>query len=400
MEFDAIGRNVAAGWAMLRAAAQHDLGGVRIGQIALAIVVLGLAVAARRLVGRALLRQLRRWTVGEKGAPGENLLTALAPPLSFVPILLAALAITVFLELPGWLKDLLADVTRSLVAGTLFWALFAIVQPAFSLLHGNRAIFNEAMVGWAVRVCRIVLLSLGAAVILEIWGIRVGPILAGLGLVGVAVALGAQDLFKNLIAGIFIIGEQRFETGDWIRVDGVVEGTVETIGLRTTKVRRFDMAPVFVPNAKLADAALTNFSQMTSRRISWTIGLEYGATVDQLREVRDGIEGLIRDNPDFLAPPEAPRFVRIADFGASSIDLMLYCFTRTTDWGEWLKTREALALSIKALVEKAGTGFASPSQSIYVESWPPAGAACSAATDTPAAPPLGVAPPSRPDPGR
>ena len=75
------------------------------------------------------------------------------------------------------------------------------------------------------------------------------------GLVGAAVALGAQDLFKNLIAGIFIIGEQRFQTGDWISVDGIVEGTIEFIGLRTTKVRRFDMAPVFVPNSKLADNA-------------------------------------------------------------------------------------------------------------------------------------------------
>jgi MscS family membrane protein len=370
MEAGAPGRNLTTDWPMLLEVWRHDLGGITVGQIALAGLILALALAARRLVGRVLLTTLRRWTIGDKTPAGENILAALAPPLRFVPILIALFAIAAFLDLPVGAKEVLADITRSLVAATFFWALFTIVEPAFSLLHGDRSIFNEAMVGWAVRVSRIVLLSLGAAVVLEIWGIHVGPILAGLGLVGVAVALGAQDLFKNLIAGIFIIGEQRFQTRDWILVDGVVEGTVETIGLRTTKVRRFDMAPVFVPNSKLADNALTNFSQMTSRRISWTIGLEYGATVDQLREVRDGIEALIRDNPDFAAPPEAPLFVRIADFGASSIDLMLYCFTRSTDWGEWLKTREALVLAIKALVEKAGTGFAFPSQSIYVESWP------------------------------
>ncbi|MGY6250113.1 hypothetical protein ACXIUS_21610 [Bosea thiooxidans] len=108
---------------------------------------------------------------------------------------------------------------------------------------------------------------------------------------------------------------------------------------------------------------------MTSRRISLTIGLECSATVDQLREVRDGIGAPIRDNPDFAAPPEAPLFVRVADFGDLSIELMLYRFTRGTDWGEWQKIREALVLAIKALVEMAGTGFAFPSPSIYVESW-------------------------------
>lgn len=370
MERGLVGRNFGADWPMLSGVWRHDLGGISIGQIALAGLILAFALAVRRLVVRLLLTTLRRWTIGDKTPAGENILAAMAPPLRFVPILIAFFAIAAFLDLPTGAKLMLADVTRSLVAATFFWALFTVVEPVFSLLHGDRSIFNEAMVGWAVRVSRIVLLSLGAAVVLEIWGIHVGPILAGLGLVGVAVALGAQDLFKNLIAGIFIIGEQRFETNDWIRVDGVVEGTVETIGLRTTKVRRFDMAPVFVPNSKLADNALTNFSRMTSRQISWTIGLKYGATVDQLREIRDGIEALIRDNPDFAAPPEAPLFVRIADFGASSIDLMLYCFTRSTDWGEWLRVREALVLAIKALVEKAGAGFAFPSQSIYVESWP------------------------------
>jgi len=385
MEAGAAGRNFTADWPMLLGIWRHDLGGITIGQIALAAFILALAFAARRLVGRMLLTSLRRWAAGEGNLAGENILAALAAPLRCVPILLAFFAIVAFLDLPVVVKGLLADITRSLVAAAFFWALVAIVEPAFSLLHGNRSIFNEAMVGWAVRVSRIVLLSLGAAVVLEIWGIHVGPILAGLGLVGVAVALGAQDLFKNLIAGIFIIGEQRFQTRDWILVDGVVEGTVETIGLRTTKVRRFDMAPVFVPNSKLADNALTNFSQMTSRRISWTIGLEYSATVEQLREVRDGIEALIRDNPDFAAPPEAPLFVRIADFGASSIDLMLYCFTRSTDWGEWLKTREALVLAIKGLVEKAGTGFAFPSQSIYVENWPAGEEAFPLARGAPAA---------------
>ncbi|MCC8936173.1 mechanosensitive ion channel [Bradyrhizobium sp. Arg68] len=151
---------------------------------------------------------------------------------------------------------------------------------------------------------------------------------------------------------------------------GLCEGTVETIGLQTTKVRRFDQAPVFVPNSYLADNAVTNFSQMTSRRISWIIGLDYSTTIGQLRDVRDAIEAYILGSQDFVHPPEAVAFVRVDKFNESSIDLIVYCFTRTTVWGDWLKIKEELADAIKAIVKKAGSDFAFPSQSLYVEAVP------------------------------
>ena len=185
---------------------------------------------------------------------------------------------------------------------------------------------------------------------------------------GVAVALGAQDLFKNLISGLLIISEKRFNIGDWINVDGVVEGTVEGMGFRSTIVRRFDKAPVYVPNAKLADSAVTNFSSMTHRRIFWHIGVEYRTTVDQLRKIRDGIEVYILENDEFAGPGEVPTFVRIDKFSDSSIDIMLYCFTRTIVWGQWLEIKERLAVKVKEIVEGAGSSFAFPSRTIYMSS--------------------------------
>jgi MscS family membrane protein len=226
------------------------------------------------------------------------------------------------------------------------------------------------MMDWLVKAIKIVIAFVGVAAVLEIWGIQVGPILAGLGLFGVAVALGAQDLFKNLIAGILIIAERRFNKGDWVRVDSVVEGTVEQIGFRSTMVRRFDKAPVFVPNTKLADNAVTNFSAMTHRRIYWHIGVEYSTTIEQLRTIRDNIETYVLSSDQFAHPPEVSTFVRIDKFSDSSIDIMLYCFTRTTDWGTWLEIKEQLAYHIKDVIESAGTGFAFPSTSLYVESLP------------------------------
>ena len=254
----------------------------------------------------------------------------------------------------------------------IFWALYRAVTPVGGLLEHAGGFLTDAMVSWIVKAAKAGFFLLGAAAILETWGVHVAPLIAGLGLFGVALALGAQDLFKNLIAGLFIIGERRFHRGDWILVDGVVEGTVEYIGFRTTEIRRFDKALVYVPNSKLSDNAVTNFSRMTHRRIKWLIGLEYRTTAAQLQQIRDGIETFIVEDPAFAKPDEVSTFVRIDSFAASSIDVFLYCFTRTTNWGEWLAVKERLALNIKQIVEDAGAGFAFPSQSVYVEALPDA----------------------------
>ncbi len=109
---------------------------------------------------------------------------------------------------------------------------------------------------------------------------------------------------------------------------------------------------------------------MTHRRIYWMIGVEYRTTVDQLREIRDRIEDYVVDSEEFADPSEVATFVRIDRFGDSSIDIMLYCFTRTIKWGEWLEIKERLAYRVKEIVEGAGAGFAFPSRSVYVETVP------------------------------
>jgi MscS family membrane protein len=120
----------------------------------------------------------------------------------------------------------------------------------------------------------------------------------------------------------------------------------------------------------LSDQAVTNFSRMTHRRIYWMIGVEYRTTVPQLHRIRDEIEDYVLTSPAYADPSEASTFVRIDRFSESSIDIMLYCFTITTNWGEWLEIKEALAYRIKEIVEGAGSGFAFPSRSLYVEALP------------------------------
>ena len=357
-------------WTLVTDVWQKGVIGVDIGTIATAIGIFLAFLIVRRIFTRLVIRRLKALTKRTSWQFDDEFLDALERPIRFIPVVVGAFFVDEYLTLTGSIATFGDLLIRSLVAFNIFWILYRAVDPLKFVLAGIEKVFTQAIAEWLIKAIKVLIAFIGAATILEIWGIAVGPILAGLGLVGVAVALGAQDLFRNLIAGVLVLAERRFSQGDWIRVDGIVEGTVENIGFRSSIIRRFDKAPVYVPNSKLSDNSLANFSQMTHRRIYWMIGIEYRATVDQLREIRDAIEAYVFDENDFADPSEVATFVRIDRFGDSSIDIMLYCFTRTTNWGDWLQIKEQLAYRIKEIVEQAGTDFAFPSRSIYVETVP------------------------------
>lgn len=343
--------------------------GVNIGQLIVAIIVFAAFLVLRGAFTKYVLHAAHRWTGKSETDIDDKIIEALTPPLRFIPIIMGIFFAGQILNLDGGLAEFLSRITRSMIAFTMFWGLHRSLEPIRHISKKMEKVLTKTMAIWIFKVLKVVVVFVGTAVILEIWGIAIGPLLAGLGLFGAAVALGAQDLFKNLIGGATVIAEKRFHPGDWIKVDGVVEGTVEEVGFRSTRVRRFDKAPVYVPNSDLSDAVITNFSRMTNRRIYWKIGVTYSTTKEQLQLIRDEIANYLATSDDFEKPPKVATFVRIDSFNDSSIDFMIYCFTKTTDWGKWLEVKEEFALAIKAIVEdKAATDFAFPSQSIYVES--------------------------------
>ncbi|MEM6681335.1 MAG: mechanosensitive ion channel family protein [Pseudomonadota bacterium] len=380
-------QDLAEFWALVVTVWYQGFAGVNIGDLIVAAGVILLGLLLRKLFARLISKRLLKMAQKSRFEFDDLFVTALEPPLAFIPVVIAIFFVTQYLPLKGLAVEIANDIDKSLIAFTLFWLLYSATRPLSQGVLKPGKILTPEMVNWLGRSLKIIFILLGAAVILEIWGIKVAPLLAGLGLFGVAVALGAQDLFKNLIAGLFLIAERRFHSGDWIKVDGLVEGTVEEIGFRTTTIRRFDKAPVYVPNAQLSDSAVTNFSEMTQRRIYWKLGVTYSTTAAQLKTICDGIQSRVENDDAFAGPPVVPLFVRVDAFNASSIDIMLYCFTKTTNWGEWLALKEQLALDIKAIVEGAGTSFAFPSTSIYLESL-----ADPAAVDAPEAFPLPAAP--------
>jgi len=357
-------------WSLVKDVWQTGVFGINIGALISALGIFITFLLLRGLITRFIVGALRFKVSKTRSLADDELLSALEEPIRLAPLIVGAFLALQFLNLEDNLQDIADKLVRTLITTAIFWALYRAIKPLSNLLSRLEQLFTAVMVDWLIKAVKVLIAFVGIAAVLEIWGIQVGPILAGLGLFGVAVALGAQDLFKNLIAGILIIAERRFNKGDWVRVDGVVEGTVEQIGFRSTMIRRFDKAPVYVPNTKLADNAVTNFTAMTHRRIYWHIGVEYRTTIEQLKTIRDGIEAYVLGSDEFAHPPEVSTFVRIDKFSDSSIDIMLYCFTKTTDWGAWLEIKERLAYHIKDVVEGAGSSFAFPSTSLYVESMP------------------------------
>ncbi len=345
--------------------------GIDIGSIIVALLIFGAFLVLRGVLSKYILSRLHRWTSKSNTSIDDKIIKALTPPIRFIPIILGVFFAAQILEFDGMAAEFIARLVRSLIAFTIFWSLHRALEPIQHISKNMERILTPVMMMWIFKFLKVLVIFIGAAVVLEVWGIAIGPLLAGLGLFGAAIALGAQDLFKNLIGGLTVIAEKRFYPGDWIKVDGIVEGIVEEIGFRSTRVRRFDKAPVYVPNSDLSDAVVTNFSRMTNRRIYWKIGIKYSATREQLTLIRDEIANYLATCDDFEKPPKVSTFVRLDSFNDSSIDFMIYCFTKTTNWGQWLAVKEEFALVIKEIVEeKAKTEFAFPSQSLYVEAMP------------------------------
>ena len=346
---------------------QQGIAGINFTQIGLGIVILLLFLLLRGLISSFILKRLENYVSKTSNKFDDALVEAAKGPVKFLPIVLGIFVASSYMEFDGKMLIFIDNINRSLITILIFWLIHQIVEPLTYLIRRVEELLSKDLLNWVVKANKILIIFFGFAATLDIWGIKIAPIIAGLGLFGVAVALGAQDLFKNLISGVLVLVEKRFKIGDWIFVEGVIEGIVERIGFRSTVIRKFDKSIATIPNSSFAENAVVNISETTHWRISWIITLQYNSTIDQLKNIRDQIEKYIENNKDFKIGDETEHAVRIDKFSDSSIDLYVRCFTVTNEWSEWLKVKERLAVEVKKIVEGNGASFAFPSTSIYVE---------------------------------
>lgn len=296
----------------------------------------------------------------------DELLRATRAPLRLVLAVgfVGAGSLVLALSVPAY--GYLGHVVRAaaIVAVTWFGLRFVDIMAGAVRTHleetGRRAVVSVVPLGR--RVAKVFLGAIALVVVLQNVGLDVTGLIAGLGVGGLAVALAAQKSIANLFGGVSLIADQAVRVGDFCKFGGQL-GTVEEVGLRSTRVRTLDRTLVTIPNAEFSEMQLENFAARDRIRLHATLGLRYETTPEQLRYLIAEIRRLLVAHPKIT---ETPARVRFVNFGAYSIDLEIFAYVATTNFDEFLQVREDVFLRLMDIVEKAGTGFAFPSQTLYL----------------------------------
>jgi len=341
--------------------------GLTLSEVLAIICFLIIAIIIRGLFAKIIVSKIKILVNKTGNEVDDKLFDALSSPLKTLPLIFVFIIMGFFIDANSHLFLFIENVNQTLVTIFIFWLLHQSLVPLSQVFRKLEELLSKALVLWLIRSFKYLIIFLGTVAVLETWGIKIGPVIAGLGLFGVAVALGAQDLFKNLISGIMIILEKRFELNDIIEVPGHATGSVEHIGFRSTLIRQFDTTPISIPNYVFSDTSIVNFSDRKYRRVNWTIGLTYDTSIKQLKDICHSINAFIETNNHFIVNNTYQSFVKLDKFSDSSIDILVSAFTNTNEWEKYLKIKEELAFSIKEIVEKNNSSFAFPSQSIYME---------------------------------
>ena len=353
-------------WGLVLETWEQGIRGIGIDDIIICLGIFIGALIARSLMNTYVLDKIASFTEKSETDLDDEIIESLRGPFGLIPVAFGVYLITSYLPLSGSLDIVATNLVKMIVIFTIFSALANLTKPLLNVLSDNSWL-TLAMTTWLSRVVGVLVWVIGITMMLDVWGIEIGPIIAGLGLFSVAVALGAQDMFKNIIAGIFILSEKRFQPGDRIRIGDGLHGIVETIGFRSTQVRLLDTSPVFVPNTDLSDSQVINHQEMSYRRIFWTVNLVYSTKASQLDAICKEIENYINESENFVQNPGQENFVRVTELGSSSIDLTILCYMDVIDYTQFSQVKQELIFAIMSAVENHESDFAFPSRSIYIE---------------------------------
>ena len=347
---------------------QHTIWGIPLANLIFAFLVFLFILVLRHFFTYIVITFLQNFAKRSKTYYDDRIISALKAPIrfSFIIVALHFFFLLIFKETP-----FIKNVLNSLMLYTLFWAILAIAEALREIVYKATAKFNDdlskEMGGFILALIKVLISGIGLAAILQVWGVNVTALIASLGLGGLAFALAAKDTASNLFGSLALLLDRSIRIGEWVKVGGV-EGVVEDVGMRTTKIRSFGKALITVPNSIVANSPIENFSRRGIRRIKMHIGLTYDTSSTQLLEIKNRIEQMLKSHEGISQKDSL--MVYFDNFGDSSLDIFIYTFTNTANWAKYLETREDINVKIMQIVEECGSSFAFPSQSIYVESLP------------------------------
>jgi len=256
---------------------------------------------------------------------------------------------------------------RSLVIILIFNVIYQMTDKSHLLFDEFFKIFDvevdPLLVPFVSKIIRLLLFFITVAIVSSEWGFDVNGFVAGLGIGGLAFALAAQDTLSNTFGGAVILTEKPFTIGDWIVVNDV-EGTVEDINFRSTKIRKFDKSIVTVPNSTVAKSNIINYSKRDIRRISYNLKVKMNTPLTSMKAIVDGIKEMLIDHPGIN---NETIFVHFNDLGESSYDVFLYFFTDTSVWSEYLALKEDTNFKILEILDRHDVALAVPLKEIKMD---------------------------------
>ena len=334
------------------------------------LIVLATAVV-NYILGRILRRLKVQIAERTKNPWDDTLLDALPPPATVIVWAIGLRIALVVLEVRA---DLLNRLFAFVLILAVVWFLVRWIhriEDAMIEISHEKAIehhLDPTTVHAVGKLLRLSVMVTGLLVCLQSWEIDISAVLAFGGIGGIAIGFAAKDLLSNFFGGLMIYLDQPFKVGDWIRSpDRNVEGTVEYIGWRLTRIRTFDKRPLYVPNAIFTTIAIENPQRMLNRRIYETIGIRYD-DIAVMAAVTQDVDQMLREHPEI--DNDQLRMVYFNEFGPSSCDFFVYTFTRTTVWKEFHRVKHDVLLKISAIIASHGAEIAYPTSTLHIASTP------------------------------
>ncbi len=345
----------------------HTFLEIEVWRIIAAGVILIFALAIRKVFLNILLSFLKKLTSKTKTEVDDKLVEAIDPPGKLLIVVIA-----LYFVLKVLLIDVSGDsfgghIVRTLFIFTIFWMIYRAAGIIAHLFEGlakkTETDLDDMLLPFINKGIKVIVVIVGITVIAKEWRYDLGALLTGLGLGGLAFALAAQETLANMFGGMTIMLDKPFSVGDWILTPDV-EGTVEDIGFRSTRIRTFAHALVTVPNSTLAKSAITNWSRMGKRRITFNLRIKYQTTAEKMDKLLQRTRELLTNHPE-IHPQTI--FVFFDKFGENSYELFFYFFTITTTWKKYLEVKEDVNLKIMQILDELEIEIALPSTSVYIE---------------------------------
>ena len=338
----------------------NNLVGIIFGLIVFAIFVL-LHKKASRGIGKILEKLFH-----SNPEIGAGVRAAIIEPLSVFLLFLGLYLAFLIAGLPASVMSGLTRLIRIGIIVLITWALINFTPVATSLIMNfsdkSNKKANAAALKLIANVFKVIIVAISVVIIISELGYDISGLIAGLGLGGLSLSLAAKNTASNFFGGFSIVSDKLFDVGDYISTPSV-EGVVEDITMRSTKVRTVADTLMVLPNSKLVDEPITNWSKMNKRYVDIKIGLTYDTPVETMKKCASEIEDMLRKDEDV---DNGRIVVSFDEFSDSSLDIRIIYFTKTTVFDEYLKVNEKINYKIREIVEQNGAAFAFPSTSVYM----------------------------------